>query len=219
MAKTLLNGVNDVLKRAGWIEGDSGELTTLTESARQHVIDVVVAVWNEAIDSLYDQSRIPRPNELAENTITLVTDDRDYALQTDLVQLRFPLLDETNGFYIEFFEGGYEGLIRSQPIPADFTGLANFAVIRPTDGELFLDRIPTSAENGRVYKYRYDKDLELTAAASTMPFSDAAYRAMVPAVAQLVRRDLKNDFDGGMFRDQIGQASRFLSQRQLRAQW
>ena len=219
MAKTLLNGVNEVLKRTGWIEGDSGALTTLTDSARQHVIDITVQSWNEAIDTLYDESNVPRPNELAENTITLVTDDRDYALQTDVVQLRFPLLDETNGFYISAHPEGYEGIVNSQPIPADFTGLPQLAAIRPTDGQLYMDRIPTSAENGRVYKYRYDKDLELTAAADTMPFSDATFRAMVPAVAQFVRRELKNDFDSGIFNRQIGQASRYLSKRQLRTRW
>lgn len=219
MAKTLLDGVNDVMKRTGWIEGDSDELASLTESARQHIIDVTVMVWNEAIDSLYDESTVPRPPELGENTITLVTDDRDYALQSDLVQLRFPLIDETNGFYIFNYPYGYMGLVQSQQVPSDFTGLANFATIRPTDGELYLDRIPTSAENGRVYKYRYDKDQELTASTSEMPFTDATYRAMVPAVAQLVRRDLKNDFDAPMYSAQIGQASRFLSQRQQRTRW
>ncbi|MGI9411547.1 MAG: hypothetical protein ACR2OV_15820 [Hyphomicrobiaceae bacterium] len=219
MAKTLLDGVNEVLKRAGWIEGDSDELTSLTESARQHVIDVTVQVWNEAIDTLYDQSRIPRTPELAENTITLATDDRDYALQSDLLQLRFPLIDETNGFYIHEAKGGYLAIVNSQQIPGDFKGLPQIAAIRPTDGELYMDRIPTSEENGRVYKYRYDKDQELTTAAAAMPFSDAVFRGMVPAVAQLLRRDLKNDFDAGTFGSQIGQASRFLSQGQLRAKW
>ncbi|MGI9507128.1 MAG: hypothetical protein ACR2RE_29150, partial [Geminicoccaceae bacterium] len=70
-----------------------------------------------------------------------------------------------------------------------------------------------------VYKFLYDKDLELTAAASAMPFSDATYRAMVPAVAQLVNRDLKRDFDEAIFIRQIGQASRFLNQTQRRTHW
>jgi hypothetical protein len=135
------------------------------------------------------------------------------------VQLRFPLIDETNGFYIHMYPGGYEALVNSQQIPADFKGLPQLAAIRPTDGELYMDRIPTSEENGRVYRYRYDKDQEITLATDTMPFSDAAFRAMVPAVAQLLRRDLKNDFDDGIFRSQIGQASRFISQRQLRGTW
>ena len=219
MAKTLLNGVNEVMKRVAWIEGDSAELTSLTDSARQHVIDVIVQMWNEALDLLYDQSNVARPNELAENTITLATDDRDYALQSDLVQLRFPLLDETNGFYIFEYPGGYQPLVDSQQIPANFTGLPQLAAIRPSDGELYVDRIPTSAENGRVYKYRYDKDLELTTASSTMPFSDAVFRAMVPAVVQLYRRDSRNDFDAAIFQDQMGQAARFLSQKQLKTQW
>jgi len=52
-----------------------------------------------------------------------------------------------------------------------------------------------------------------------MPFSDAVFRAMVPAVVQLYRRDSRNDFDAAIFQDQMGQAARFLSQKQLKTQW
>lgn len=219
MTKTLLNGVNEVMKRTGWIEGDSDLLTTLTESARQHVIDVIVQVWNEANDTLYDESRVPRTPELKSVDITLATGDRDYALPTDMLQLRWPGLDETLGFYIHMYPGGYESLRISQQIPSQFQGLPQLAAIIPTTGELYMDRIPTSEENGRIYKFVYDKDQELTLPADTMPYSDAVFRAMVPAVSQLARRDLKNDFDAGIFGTQIGQASRFLSQRQFRERW
>ena len=52
MAKTLLDGVNEVLKRVSLIQGDNAILTDLTDSSRQVYIDVAVQVWNESVDEI-----------------------------------------------------------------------------------------------------------------------------------------------------------------------
>ena len=91
--------------------------------------------------------------------------------------------------------------------------------ISPVNGELHLDRDPTSAENGNVYTYQYDKDMELTAAASTVTFSDAVFRAMVPAWVQLWKRELRNEFDGDLFNVSIGRAGRLMTQIQPRSSY
>ena len=44
MTKTLLNGVNDLLKRVKVIAGDTGTLSTLTDSAKQAYIDTAIQV-------------------------------------------------------------------------------------------------------------------------------------------------------------------------------
>lgn len=214
MAKTLLNGVNEVLERLGIIQGDTAVLTSLTDSSRQMVINFTVDAWNEAIDALYAMSATPKPNELAENTITLATSDRDYALQTDVNQLYFPLLDETNGRYIEEYKKGYFHLVSSQSVPANYTGLPTYACIRPTDGQLYLDSIPTSNENGLVYKYRYDKELVLSAYTDTVPFKDVVFRQMVRAVAEIVNRELNKTFSEAIYNTAMATASRYLIQKQ-----
>lgn len=219
MAKTLLQGVNDLLKRVQIISGDSGDLASLTDSGRQVFIDLAVQVWNEAVEQLYSISDQPFPQELAENTITLATSDRDYALQTDLVQLHFPLIDETNGAYILEQPGGYLAIVNTQLFPANYTGLPTYAAIRPTDGQLYLDRIPTSAENGKVYKYRYDKDVSLSLAADTFPFSDAVYRALMPVAAELWRLFQENKSFQGVSKLSFGRAARFLTNTQPRDSW
>lgn len=219
MAKTLLNGVNDVLKRVNIITGDSGELASLTNSGKQTFIDLAIQVWNEAIDELYTTAETPKPNELAESTITLATSTREYTLASDLVQLRFPLQDETNGRYLSEYPGGYTALVSDQDIPGNYTGQPYYAAIRETDGKLYVDRQPTSNENGQVYKYRYDKELALTVAGSTVPFKDVVYRAMVPAVAELWKRDQRNSFDEAYYRLSIGRAARLLTQKQQRDSW
>lgn len=219
MAKTLLNGVNDLLKKVQMIAGDSGELSTLTDSARQHWIDLAVMSWNEAVEQLYSLTHIPQPQELGENTIVLVSGDRDYALQTDLVQLHFPLIDETNGAYILEHPGGYLGLVNAQLYPNNYTGLPTYGAIRPTDGQLYLDRIPTSAEVGKTYKYRYDKDVSLSAAADAFPFTDAVYRALLPVAAELWKLQKENKSFEGLSVKSFARAARYLTTTQPRRTW
>ncbi len=222
MAKTLLNCVNETLKRLKLIQGDAGALTTLTDSSRQNWIDITVQVVNEGIDVLFDASNVPKPQELSETTteVTLVLNQREYTLPSDLVQIRWPGLDETNGIFIHRYPGGYEQLRKDQPRPdTGYEGTPIYGVINPSNGKLRLDHRPTAEDVGKVYIFEYDKDLVLSTATDTVPFSDAAFRAMVPAWAQLVQRDLKRDFDAAIFERQIGQAARFINQEQRRTHW
>lgn len=218
MAKTLLNACNEILKRVGVVAGDASELTSLTDSARQRAIDVAVQVINEGIDELYTINGKPLPQEQAESTITLVAGTRAYALASDLVQLRFPLVDRTNSQKIYEYPGGYNEILIDDP-ELDDTGLPTAAAIRPTDSYLFLDMAPTSAEAGRIYYYQYDRDVSLSAASDTMPFNDATFRAMVPAWVQLWKREMRNEFDAALFSMNVGRASRMATLVQPRSNY
>lgn len=215
---TLLEGINAVFKRVGLIVGENQELSTLTDAARQHDIDVATQAWNEAISELYSVSHLPHPKEQAEDTITLATGTRSYALATDLVQLRFPLIDKTNNQYLFEFPGGYNNILIFDP-EQDDDGLPHFAAISPVNGELYLDRSPTSADNGKVYTYQYDKDLTLSLAADTMPFSDAVFQSAVPGVAEIWKRDRRGELDAGYMTLSLGRAARLLTQKQQRSDW
>lgn len=206
MPKTLLQSCNEVLKRAGIIAGDAGALTTLTDSARQVAIDRAVQIINEGIDDLYATSNLSLPNKQAESTITLATNTRNYSLASGLVVLRWPLIDRTNNQFIAEYPGGYNAILIAD-MEQDDTGQPQYAAIRPTDGALFLDKAPTANENGRIYYYQYDKDTVLDEAADTVPFTDEVFRAMVPAWAQLFRRDHQNSFDQPIYRRAVGNAS------------
>lgn len=216
---TLLDGVNEVLKRVDLIQGDSGLLTTLSDSPRQTYIDLAVQVWNEAVEQLYTSSGKSMPKEMAEDSITLVTGTRSYALAADLIDLRWPLHNRVEGEYIREWEAGYHSLEKSQPQPDEWTGLAYTAAISPIDGTLYLERIPTAAENGRVYFYNYDKDVSLSLAADTFPFDDAVFRAMVPAVAELWQFQKNRDTDAALFKPNFGRAARLLTKQPMRDSW
>ena len=217
--KTLLNFVNEVLKKGKVINGDSGVLTTLTDSARQLYIDNAVQAINEAMDELYALSGCQKPNVMGTDTITLVTSTRAYTLNSSLTRLHFPLIDTTNGNYIYEYEGGYQDLFEDQPIPADYTSLPNYGVIRPSDGKLYIDTSPASTYNGRVYTYNYEKDISISSASDTVPFSDVVFRAMVPAVTEIWKRNQNKEFDGGMINVSLSRAANYLNQVPPRDTW
>lgn len=218
MTKTLLDGINEILKRTGVIAGDAGEITSLTDGSRQRSIDIAVQVINEGIDELYSAAKKALPNIQAESSLSLVAGTRAYTLATDLVSLRWPLVDKTNNQFIFEFAGGYNAILLYDP-GQTYTGLPAGACIRPTDGKLYLDRAPTSIEAGKVYTYQYDKDLELTLSTDNMPFSNAVFRAMVPAWVQLWKREMRNEFDVPLFQGNIGRASLFLTKSQPRTSY
>lgn len=219
MSKTLLNGVNDVLKRIGVIKGNSGELTSITDSARQTVIDLTVQSWNEALVDLVDSAGDAIPKAVGSGTLTLATSTRAYAPASDLVKIRWPFHDATNGRYISEYPGGYEQLYQDQPVPSTIAGIPTQAAIRLTDGYIYLDTTPTSAENGLVYTYLYDKSLLMTAYTSVFPFTDSVYQVMIPAVAELVKRDWESTFDAAVYKARMAQASSLASENEIQYQW
>lgn len=216
--KTLLNCVNEVLKRTKTINSNT-LLTSLTHTGKQNYIDIAVQAWNETIDQLYGDIKEIRPNALGEGMITIASGTREYFLASDLNILHYPLLDETNGRYIHEYPYGYVNLVNSQAIPANYTGLPELGAIRPSDGVLYLDKIPTVNEDGAIYKFRYEKDTELVNAADMVPFNDVVFRALVPAVAEKWKLDNKKEFNGGVYKRSIGTAARYLRRTPQNSSW
>jgi hypothetical protein len=97
--------------------------------------------------------------------------------------------------------------------------LPKFGVIRPTDGQVYFDRIPSSTESGLIYKYRYDKDVSVSAAADTFPFTDLVFRALVPAVTEIFNLNHKREFSGELFNLSMGRAARQLSGKPMRTHY
>lgn len=218
MSKTLLDGINDLLDRVGILDAN-GTLGSLTNQGKQLFIDRGVQIWNETVDQVCNMMGTPHPGETGSSTITLVTGTREYDLPSDLVQIRWPLMEQTNGYWIWEFPGGYEAMRTYQQIPADWEGLPYSAVINPTTSKLRMERTPTSAENGLVYDILYDKDLVMDAASDTFPFSDATYRAIMPVVAESWERRTRNDFDEEEYRRQLARALAFTNKTNRRTHW
>lgn len=218
MAKTLLNSVNETLKRNGLITSDAGALSSLTSSAIQRDIDICIQVINEGVVQLYAATDKPMPNEQAESTVTLVAGTRAYSLASDLVQMRWPLIDKTNSQFITEYPGGYNRMLQLDP-EQDDTGLPFWGAIRATDGKLYLDRAPTSDDAGKIYTYQYDKSLLMDEAADTVPFGDEVFTLMVPVWAHLWKRERRKEFDADLFGRALGAAALLLTKQQPRTSY
>jgi hypothetical protein len=216
---TFLQGVNDVLNRVH-VTSVNGAITSFTDSGRQVYIDLAIQLWNEAIDELYQITGQPRVQETAVTNITLVLGQREYDLPTNFVHIRWPLIDETNGYEICAYPGGYEAMRREQLQPSQWTGLPMFAAINPTTGDLRMDRAPDDDSAGLVFVLLYDKNNGMSAATDVIPVpNDPCYRALVGAIAEVWELRKRDDFDQGMFRASLARAASFMSQTPRREHW
>lgn len=218
MAYTFLQAVVKTLERVGVVQG-TNPLTSLTDSGRQNDIDVAVQVWNEAIQQLYSVSNKTFSKEGGSSTITLATGTREYTLPTDLEQIIWPLIEETNGYEIYAYAGGYNQMRKDQPQPASWTGRPLFAAINPINGMLRVDTAPESGDNGLAYVIFYDKRLSMSAAADLFPFSDTVVDALVAVTAELWRRSNDQPSDAGILSTSLGRAARYLTQNKMRTRW
>ena len=218
MAHSLLDCVNQILVRVNVIAGNAAYLTSLTDSARQHNIDVAVQVVNEGLDELYTACGKSLPNEQAELTITLATGTREYSLASNLTTLMWPMIDRANTNYLFEWEGSYNDLLLLDP-QQSYTGLPIWGIISPITGNLRVDRAPDAPSNGRVYYYEYEKDLGLVNATDAVPFNNSTFRSMVPAWVQLYKREMRNEFDQALFAQAIGRASRTVTEEKPRSNY
>lgn len=215
MSHTLLDGVNEVLKRVNVIAGNAGLLSSLTNSPLQHNIDIAVQVINEGIDELYSACGKSLPNEQNESTIVLATGVREYAFATDFITLIWPMIDRVNNQYLWEYEEGYNALLLLDP-QQTYTGLPIWGVISPITGKLRLDRAPDAPSNGHTYYYEYERNMVLVNATDPIPFLDTTFRAMVPAWVQLYKREMRNEFDQALWQQAIGRASRYVTEEKQR---
>lgn len=219
MAKTLLEMTNEVLRKVGFITGESGALTTLTDSARQVEIDIVKRNLNTAISEMYLLAKKPLPQEMASSTITLVTGTREYALPSDLEQIRYPLVNETTGDEIFEYAGGFDQMRQDQRIPGDYTGQPSCAAISPINGTLRFDYIPTADENGDQFTLYYDKALALDVAADTVPFTDTVANHLVNVIAEDWKRDRRQKYDVKFRNKQMSLAATYLARKPRLGCW
>jgi len=213
LAYTLLNAVNLSLKRARIIQGDIGELTSLTDDVHQADVDIMVQSWNEIIADLYDAGQ-NLPQETKEGTITLVADTREYDPPSDFDGMESDVMvDQTNGQYLYAYPGGFTGMFQDQSQPSNYTGLPIYWCINPTNGKLRFDRIPDSSDAGKIYTYLYRKRLYMSVAADTFSFGDTIVNDLVAAVVQVWNRESKETFDPIAYQQSISRAASRIRQQ------
>lgn len=226
MAFTVLDVVNKSLKRVGIITGESGELTTSTQSTatgldpspfvdseRQHYIDVMLQTWQEAVHEIYFGGMLPL--EVSTATLTLASGEREYDLPTDFDRMAGDsyyaraLRGVTNGVILFQYPGGYAQMLADQPVATDWVGDPQAWALSPNGDKIRLDRDgPTGTDNTDTYNFLYEKRVAFTSTMATesLPFSDSVADSMVPVVAEFWGRALNNEFDAAMFTTSISRA-------------
>ena len=206
--QTLLQEVNEVLKRAKIIQDTSGELTTLTDSSIQSSIDLCVSAWNDTLDELM-RTDVFR-GETSEATLTLATDTREYSFESDFVKfanLPATMIDQTNGNTLTPYPGGFDQMRLDQLTPANFTGLPRRYTVNPSSDKIRVDASPNSAENGRAYVYDYEKTTNIILAASTFPINNEAVFALRSAVSQWFDMLRKGEMKEGVYQMSMARAA------------
>lgn len=235
MAITFLQAVNATLKRVGEIAGDSDDLATstvtstatglvatdaFTDSRRQHKIDLVIQLWNEATHEVYSMGLHAR--EAASATMTLVAAQREYDLPDDFERMAGDTYETrairgaTTGLILREYSGGYAKMLVDQPTATDYTGDPCYWALSPALSKIRLDREPTSAQAGHTYNFLYEKRLSLssTMATSALPYSDTVADCLVPVVSESYNRLQKKEYDDGFLQNALTRSLRFLTQSQ-----
>lgn len=227
---TLLELVNDVLKRVSLTKGEAGEITSLTDSPRQIEIDIILQAVNEVITDLFDMGVYA--NEANEGKFTLATGKREYNLPSDFEGFMSRPLDETGGHQMWPYPnergqahlsskgpGDYIRMREVQLMPSSYTGEPHYYAINPENGKLRLDYAPTSDISGRVYRYTYRKTLNMSAATDVIPLTTEQVNKLMPAIAQVWNRERKELFDNGTYLNALAGAARRITRTERRRQY
>lgn len=216
---TLLDGVNNALKRVNVIRGDTEAFTSLTDPAHQHDLDLMVQLWNEAIAMVYTLPGKPLPRRISNVTITLIQDQRNYPLPVDCEQIRFPLMPLSNeGGRINEYRGGYERMRWEQLHRSQYKGIPNYGVMDPRTRELLLDRAPIDDAVGREYDLEYNKVLTLSQATDQFAFDDSAVLSMVPVIAEAWRQN-ETGANRGFAPSAFGRTARIIRSQEKRSMY
>lgn len=218
---TFLQKINSSLKRVKSIQGSSGELSSLTDSARQSDIDTMIRCWNDAIAELYKGSDMR--GELAESTFTLVAGTTEYSLASDFIQMIGNPIDATNDNELLPYGGdalgGYLKLRSDRKDPTDYEGRPRCWVLNPINGKIRVDATPTASEADEVYTYVYEKRLSLSAAANTFPFDDTVADALEGAVVELWKAEKTGQVLADLYSASMARAANFLRGTPMRTHY
>ena len=237
---TVLTLMNGALKRVGVIQGDAGALATdttstatglvatealLSDTARQHQVDVMLQVINEAVQGVFAFGLLAK--EAATGSITLSTNTREYALATDFERMAGQqygnrvLRGATDYQLLHDYPGGYAQMLADQPTASDWQGQPEYYALSPVGDNLRIDRDPTSTVNGRIYYYLYDKRVGFTTTMATtaLPFSDTVQDNLIPVCAEMWTRAFKKDADPVNLQLSLTRALEYAGRVQHRDRW
>ena len=185
---TLLDMVNNTMRRAGLIDSVDEVLADLTEDALQVDIDMMIDAINDVIREMHSIADL-LPWQTSIGTITLADGTKEYAGPTNFMAMsssRLQRLDE--GMFISPYKGGYEQMFHDQTDPSQYTGQPTEWALNPVTDTIRLNATPGASEAGHVYSFLYSAEIYMSTAAQEFPFNDAVTHALQPAIVEAYRQ-------------------------------
>lgn len=237
MPLTFVDVVDSTLKRVGVLQtattnlaqgtGTASEL--FVQSQNQHSVDLVLQIWQEAVQHIYSLGL--GPSLVSTATVALVDGQREYDLPNNFERVAGNTPEErvlrgaTTDLVLEEYPGGYLKMLADQPTASDWTGDPASWAISPastaTAIQIRIDREPTSDQDGDIYNMAYELTVELTSTMATdfLPFSDTVANAVTPVVAEMYNRHKKQEFDSEIFALSLSRALSMIRRVPNKARW
>lgn len=186
---TFIDGVNRILRSQGIIKGDDDDITAFSSTQHAATLELAKIAIQSEITHLVANNALPG-EKATDTTITTNGSTRTYTLASDFVRFRgdHPFFLEVDSSDVSLnntifeFPGGEDKVRRTfldyksnegQPHWWYFTG--------STTWEVGLFPVPDST---KIYRYAYSKDVQVTTASDTLPFSTASMDFMFLEVAE-----------------------------------
>ena len=175
-----LDAVNRVLRINGIIRGDDDALTSFSDTQHSSTSALAQISIQDEIVSLISEEILGYQH--AESTITLISGTRLYSLAADFIRFRDPVeklfmselnVDGTvNGTPIPYVDE--DALRRSIPYYRDATGGGAWSFYIPggSTNQVGFYALPGASDNGRIFRYYYEKDVQVSLATDVLPFKN-----------------------------------------------
>ena len=197
---TFLQAVNEIFRRNGIIRGDTDTISTFSDTTHNASTQIAILAVQDELADLVSDTLIPY--EKTSSTITLATSTRTYSLAADFIRFygvpSFYRAAENRRVYE--YPGGEEALRMNIYDFQTVTGDFNFWYWdSTTTKKVGVYQVPTTAENGEVWTYDYEKSVAVSTVSDVLPFhTDDESRAFVSMAGRRFKymfEDTKNASD------------------------
>lgn len=171
---TLLEAVTRILRSNAILRGDTDAPSAFTDTNHNASMQLAIVAIQDDLAGLVADKLIPYEKTSA--TISLVTNQRTYTLESDFVSFYgFPhFYDSTDNRVIPEWQGGLENLQLADTQYQTQTGTPNWWYWEPTTTKkVGFYQVPNSSFNSRSLTYHYEKEIVLDEASDTMPFHNS----------------------------------------------
>lgn len=225
---TFVDAVNRVLRLEGILRGDDDIIADFTSTQHAASIEFAKIAIQDELAWVTEADGVDIPQERTTGTVTTVTSTRVYSLPTDFLRLtgeeKMWELDSSGEADNTFISEIDEVYLRDR-VNASYESLAGTPTFFYfTDGSINqVGMYPVPDNTGDVYKFWYDKSVNVTTSTATMPFvSTEQFNAFCNSAARVFKflrlgpQERNALYPNGIERDPVLDAKRSTMIRQFK---